>query len=553
MLPLPERPNLEHLKKQAKELLRRYRRGDAEAIARFERTLPFAMRPNQADTASRRLRLHDAQSCVARDHGFASWADLMSYVEARTLARDDHAVRLRRWLGLVYGGDVTGSLNPARPRAAARLLDEVPDLTGADAYVACTVGDDAVLRRTTAGDPDWVNRPGGPLNLPPLVAVTHSHLAQLPEFRERMHRSARYLLSVGADPNQKIGNRFPPASLEAPDERNPLSALYGAAGVNRDPVLTNLLLDAGADPNDGESLYHSLENPECTRLLLRGGAQVMGTNALRRSLDLADPAALELLLAHGGDASEPAGGPPTSEWGAPLLRAIALRCSLRHISALLDAGADPRACTPAGISAYRLALQVGLTEVAERLRAAGAAEPLSLEEQFVAACARADAAVAWRIKAQRPDLPGSLSEAQLRLLPDTVAWGSDTATRVMVELGWPLATPGGDWKASALNLAVFRGNAELTALLLAHGANWRDQHGLGSDVLGTLSWASINEPVGDGDWAACARALLAHGVPTATRDPADPERVLIAGRTARFSEEVTDVLLGADDRGSDAG
>ena len=43
--------------------------------------------------------------------------------------------------------------------------------------------------------------------------------------------------------------------------RYPLSTLYGAAGANHDPALTNLLLDAGADPNDGELLYHSLENP----------------------------------------------------------------------------------------------------------------------------------------------------------------------------------------------------------------------------------------------------------------------------------------------------
>jgi hypothetical protein len=34
MKPLPERAHLDHLKKQAKDLLRDYRRGDAEAIAR---------------------------------------------------------------------------------------------------------------------------------------------------------------------------------------------------------------------------------------------------------------------------------------------------------------------------------------------------------------------------------------------------------------------------------------------------------------------------------------------------------------------------------------
>jgi hypothetical protein len=33
--------------------------------------------------------LHDAQSCVARIYGFASWAELRSYVEARSTSRNN--------------------------------------------------------------------------------------------------------------------------------------------------------------------------------------------------------------------------------------------------------------------------------------------------------------------------------------------------------------------------------------------------------------------------------------------------------------------------------
>ncbi len=540
---LPDRPNPDHLKKQAKDLLRSYRSGDPAAIARFQRALPFARNLSADEIVSRAFRLHDAQSCIARDYGFASWEELTTHVEAQSLTRRDPAARLRGWLALVYGGDVTGSLNPARPHVAARVLLDTPDLAAGDPYAACAAGNEAVLRQTTGADPGWVNRPGGPFKLPPLVAVTHSRLGQLPEFRDRLLRAAHVLLQAGADPTQVIGNRFPPASLEAPDKA-PLSALYGAAGVNRDPALTTLLLDAGADPNDGESLYHSLENPDCTRLLLQHGARVSGTNALGRALDMPEPAALELLLANGGDPNERGIGPIADFWGGNLLRAIAVRRSARHVQALLTAGADPLSRTRDGISAYRLALQTGLLEVADLLKAAGGAEPLSDAEQFVAACARADAAEARRIQARRPDLPGSLPEAQLRLLPDTVAWGSDAAARVMVALGWPVAAPGGDWQASALNLAVFRGDADLTEFLLAHGASWREQHSYGDDVIGTLSWTSINESVADGDWAACARALVAHGLPAAQRDPADAETVVIDGRKARFSAEVTEVLLG---------
>ena len=88
------------------------------------------------------------------------------------------------------------------------------------------------------------------------------------------------------------------------------------------PTLTRLLLEAGADPNDGESLYHSLENPACTRLLLEHGARIAESNAIYRAMDLDDDTALKLLLAHGGDPNEPARNPPLTDWGSPLAWAI---------------------------------------------------------------------------------------------------------------------------------------------------------------------------------------------------------------------------------------
>ncbi|WP_322081253.1 hypothetical protein [Burkholderia sp. BCC1972] len=545
---LPPNAHPDHLKKQAKALLRLYRQGDAQAVARFVRFLPAARNRTHDEALALGLRLHDAQSCIAREYGFASWADLGVFVETQALARQQRSLLVRRWLGLAYGGDVTGGGDAARPRVAAQLLLDQPDLVSADPAIACAAGDLDVVKAALAADPGWIARADGALKLPPLVAVTHSRLGQIPAFAVRLRACARHLLDAGADPNQRIGNRFPPASLAEPDESAPLSALYGAAGVNRDPVLTAMLLEAGADPNDGESLYHSLENPACTRVLLEHGAQVGGTNALRRAFDMHDAGALELLLAHGGDANEPPGAGLAQTWGAPLLRAIGVRCSARHVAALLAAGADPRACTPAGVSAYRLAMQAGLTDVAALLRDAGAEEALGADDAFVAACARADADDARRIQAQHPELPAALTGDRLRQLPDAAAWGSRDAVKVMVELGWPIAARGGDWDASALNHAVFRGDAELLAFLLAHGASWREQHGFGSDALGTLSWASVNEPEGADlpDWEACARVLIAHGVPQATRDPSQPDAVLVDGRTMRFSEAVTDVLLGID-------
>lgn len=542
---LPERPNLDQLKKQAKELLSAFRRGEPDALARFRSALPAAAAKTGRTIEHLGLRLADAQSCVAREYGFASWADLAAFVLARQARASDPAAASLDLLRFIYAGDIAGGTNRARPLVAERILDERPDLAGHDPYLACAVGEETVLTRETKHDPAWVDRPGGPLALPPLVAVAHSSLLRLPGYRERLIASAKLLLDAGADPNQSVRSRWA-ASAGAPSEEHPLSALYGAAGHNHDPELTALLLERGADPNDGESLYHSLESPSCTRLLLEAGARVTGTNALYRALDLDDVEPLGLLLAHGANPNERPSGPPTSDWGAPLLWAIRRRRSPAHIQALLAAGADPSARTPRGESAYALALRFGLPDVAALLTKAGAdAEDLSPEDAFVAACARGDEREARRRASERPDIVASLSDAELGLLPELAAQGCGNAVRVMVGLGWPVATRGGDWNASALNHAVFRGDAPLTRFLLEHGASWAEQHGFGDNVCGTLSWASCNEPVEGGDWAGCAKALRAHGLPPGRPDAAASGAVIIDGVRRLFSDDVAEVLLAA--------
>ena len=538
-----DRLNLDHLKKQAKELIRLYRSRDAAAMARFRRALPAAVGHSDEDILSLQLRLHDAQSCLAREHGFASWADLKRYVDVQAATRKERSARIVHWAQLLYSGDVSGTVNRANPRVALRILADDPDLIAGDPWLACTIGDEGALRRAIQADPAWVNVSGGPLRLPPLFAVAHSSLLRVEEFRERLHRSAQLLIADGADVNQHIHSRWTPGSLSEPDQRYSLSTLYGAAGSNHDPALAKLLLEAGADPNDGESLYHSLENPACTRLLLEHGARIAESNAIYRAMDLDDDTALKLLLEHGGDPNEPARNPPLTDWGSPLAWAIRRRRP-RHAKVLLEAGADASRATPDGASPYQLALRFGLSDIAALLRERIDVPDISDEERFVAACTRGDEAEARRIRDARADLPASLSTTQLRLLPDLAAEGADDAVRLMVSLGWPIAVRGGDWDASALNLAVFRGDAGLTRFLLEHGAKWTEEHGYGDNACGTLSWASLNEPVEGGDWVGCAHALLDHGMPHATAVPDDPESVLVAGIRKQFSDEVTEELLG---------
>ena len=77
-------------------------------------------------------------------------------------------------------------------------------------------------------------------------------------------------------------------------------------GVRHDPELTLALLEAGANPDDGESLYHATEaeSPECVRILLEHGAQTADTNALAHALDDERLEHVRLLLEHGADPNE---------------------------------------------------------------------------------------------------------------------------------------------------------------------------------------------------------------------------------------------------------
>jgi ankyrin repeat protein len=403
------------------------------------------------------------------------------------------------WLYAVYGHDN----NTPRPEAAVRMLagDSV-FIKDDDLLFACASGDENVVRNAIQADPSCVNRALSGWRcpncqkmraMPPLIAVTHSALLRLPEYRDRLQRCARILLDAGADPNESY--------MEGD---HPLSALYGAAGKNHDPELTRMLLAAGANPNDGESLYHSTESPDhtCTRLLLEAGADVARANAIAHQLDRDDIDGLKLILQFAKGVDD-----------ASFLWAIRRSRDRAHVEALLAAGANPHAKTKDGITAYRYALQFGLKDVAQWLANAGADEELTLEEQFVAACASADETEARRILEQHPDIIKSLNETQLKQLPELMEARNLAAVRLMVNLGWPISVRGGDWSASALNLAVFQGNPEMTRFLLEHGASWSEEHGFGDNAHGTLSWASRNQPPECGDWVGCARALVDYGMP----------------------------------------
>lgn len=501
---LPASPDLTHLKKQAKNLLRDARAGEPSELRRFAEALPAARDRDLAPISHRELRLHDAQSVVAREYGFLSWLELRRHVE---WTRATRAERLASWLESIYDGT-------ARERSVAvRALTEDPDFFRNDVWIACAVGDIDMIRDAVAADASWVNRAGGPLAMPPLVAVTHSKLIGDDPYSAHLLASARLLLSSGADANSAWTNPAWPDTTQ--------TVIYGAAGKTHSAAMTELLLAAGADPNDNESLYHSVESADssCTRLLLNAGVRVSGTNAIGRVLDYDKLDDLRLMLEHGGNANE-------REW---LHHAIMRGRSIEHVRVLIDAGADVRRVNHAGVSVFRFAHEYGRTDIVAILRDMGVEEQLSDAEAFVAACTRGDERAARAMLERAPDVLATLSALQLKMMPELAATDNLVAVRTMLRLGWPREVRTA-WDATALNLAAFRGDAEMVELLLGHGADWRARHGFGDNVMGTLSFASQDEATdapASRDYVKCARALLAHGMPVP-----DEERYA-------FSEELT--------------
>ena len=102
---LPERPSLEQLRKQAKELLRQLRSGDESATARLHAHKPDTFEPILAD----------AQYVIAREHGFESWPKLVHHIQATQPTGLEQHERIAADLVAVY--------NTADAEAVTRLND----------------------------------------------------------------------------------------------------------------------------------------------------------------------------------------------------------------------------------------------------------------------------------------------------------------------------------------------------------------------------------------------------------------------------------------------
>jgi hypothetical protein len=82
---LPPSPNLDHLKYQAKDLLKGHSSKDIQTAQRVREFHPRFRKASDAVIFESKLRLSDAQLTIAREHGFPSWIRLKRHIEKPTL------------------------------------------------------------------------------------------------------------------------------------------------------------------------------------------------------------------------------------------------------------------------------------------------------------------------------------------------------------------------------------------------------------------------------------------------------------------------------------
>lgn len=474
MKPVPVRPSLEFDRKQAKRLLAAVRAGDPGARNRLAAIHPRYVAGLPADTSA--ISLSDAQLVIAREYGFASWTRWKQYVEFTSL---DPQSRINAFLMSACSDG---------PEFARRMLEADPDIVNGDICAAAAAGRSDVVDDWLKRDKALATRKLGPLVTGPLVYACQSRLfVTEPARREGIVGVVRSLLDAGANPNDYF---------LLPDEDNPAhrqTAIYGAAGINNDESLTRLLLEAGADANDGvcgsagETLYHAaeFENTTCLRLLLAANVDKAAKDyCLARALDFDFTAPALAFLEFGAEVDYRV---PWFDNQTHLMKALKKRAPIELLSAMIERAGDLHAADERGVSTWRYAVRAGLPQACQLLKAKGVITDDSAIDQALGACMSGDAAALDRIVDANG--PPVLETHDYELLSFATRRRLRQVVPLLVRLGIPVdagAMP-------ALHEACFIGDLEGVQQLLALGADPVEKtNAHGGTALGTTIYGSLH-------------------------------------------------------------
>jgi Ankyrin repeats (3 copies) len=299
---LPPNPNLDHLKHQAKDLLRGHTARSAQVAQRVREFHPDFQGASDDEVFTVALTLSDAQLAIAREYGFPSWARLKAHIEKPTRADQVHLPHHERIEDSIF-------------RHAVNLLD---------------AGDTQALRSVLKQHPDLVHQHvtfegENYFRQPTLLEFAAENPVRHRTLPSNIVEVARVIIEAGADQR----------SLNETLRLVSTGVVPRECGVQ--VPLIDLLCDYGADP--AFAIHAAALHEEITAvnaLILRGAR-----------IDLPVAAALARveefsgLLPTAGDRERHLALALASQFG-----------QLEIVRMLLDAGEDPNRYNPAGAHSH---------------------------------------------------------------------------------------------------------------------------------------------------------------------------------------------------------
>ena len=445
------------IEREALNLLQTYRSGQAEAVADVRR-YGSSLDPSSFDLA-------DARDVLARCYGFPGWTQVERYFQTvETLSRSPNVEpasperrgaeeRADAFLHLACLTQGTQD-HPSRWARARDMLDAHPELARVSIYSAAAAGDVSAVGTFLRANPELAKTPGGPHDWEPLLYMAFSRLDPGSPGHTAV-KVTRLLLAHDADPNAGyLWAGFPcPYTV--------LTGVFGEGenGPARCPPhrncyeLAEILIEAGADPNDAQTLYNRMfsRNDEHLRFLFAHGLgkeenrpwhRLLGEQSRGWVASPGDMLAYQLQWA--------------ARWNYP-----------ERVRLLTDNGADVNrpshrsdARTPYGEAIYH-----GNEAIAEYLAACGAETfPLDELDRFAGACISGDGDRARALLSRDPSLIEKPGERGKALMENAVGSDNRNAVRLMAELGF-------DLNASGMHEAARYGHLDMIKLLVELGAD----------------------------------------------------------------------------------
>ncbi|HEX7961710.1 MAG TPA: ankyrin repeat domain-containing protein [Terriglobales bacterium] len=504
---LPQKPSLEHLKKQAKDLLCDFELRQPAAIERFR------------SVSSSSPKLADAQHVIARDYGFASWTKLKEHVD--TVTRELQPKQKLAAAVRASDADRVEQTLAEQPELKAQINEPMFDYGGMQALLAA-------VQRTDRKTIDVLLRAGADIN-----ARSRSSSGGIGVLDECAPELAEFLIERGA-----------------------IVDAHSAARLGLLQKLEELVIE---DPNvvhargwNGQTPLHFASTVAIAEYLLEHGAEIDACDLQHESTPAQHMLRVVQARHYPRDRQQIARYFITQGCRTDILMAAALgdlALVRRHVEN--DPGSIrtrvndvyfPKQNPQSGGTIYiyqfgrgrtphQIARDFGHEQVFEFLMQ-HSSEDVKMEQAFELG----DEKMFRALLASRPHFVATLADPDKRRLTDAAQNNNTAAVRLMLSAGWPVDTKG-EYAMTPLEWASWHGNAEMVREILRYGPQieHRDnEHGI--TALGSALHGSMNGWHRDtGDYVATVEALLEAGAkaPEVTDDleASAPVKELLRERT----------------------